>query len=123
MWSTRNLYESMPKSCWYSNKKDLFSQDISLHHLIRSPDTTYGRLICEYDQMFRDPAKHDTISREIITDYLRMINSAKGEVLKRAEAILCTCTVAASPKMSKNCNVVQVRPALWLNARLRHLHC
>ncbi|KAJ8260067.1 hypothetical protein GJAV_G00176700 [Gymnothorax javanicus] len=80
-------------------------RSITLHHLIRSPGNPLAHQIRVFDARIK---RGEELTDEEIESYKKLLKDARQEELKKHDVILCTCTSASSPNITKMLNVQQI---------------
>ncbi|KAI2667799.1 Helicase with zinc finger domain 2 [Labeo rohita] len=81
-------------------------REITLHHRIRMSHNPYSQTICDFDERIaHDP---HSLTDADIEEYKKLLNSARLHELERHDIILCTCTAAASPNLTKTLSARQI---------------
>jgi hypothetical protein len=75
------------------------NRDVALHYMIRQPEKPFASKLAEFDQRFRN--EPENVSEKEVTEYLDLVTMCEIEELKRADIVLCTCTVSSGPKLRK----------------------
>ncbi|XP_057189999.1 helicase with zinc finger domain 2 isoform X2 [Triplophysa rosa] len=82
---------------------------ITLHHRIRGSDNPFATAILDFDKKIKDKRnQNEQHSHTEIEEYKKLLNSARLYELKRHDVILCTCTAAASPNLTKSLSARQI---------------
>ncbi|XP_051990661.1 LOW QUALITY PROTEIN: helicase with zinc finger domain 2-like [Xyrauchen texanus] len=81
-------------------------KDISLHHRIRGCHNPNSQAILDFDERIAN--NPNTLTDEDVEDYKKLLNAARLYELERHDVILCTCTAAASPNLTKTFNARQI---------------
>nr|XP_055059150.1 helicase with zinc finger domain 2-like [Misgurnus anguillicaudatus] len=81
-------------------------RDITLHHRIRESHNPHSQAIQVFDEKIRNDAA--SLTDEDIKEYKKLLNEARLYELKRHDVILCTCTTAASPNLTKSLSARQI---------------
>ncbi|TRY66323.1 hypothetical protein DNTS_024319 [Danionella cerebrum] len=79
---------------------------ITLHHRIRMSENPNSQRITEFDQRIKKSP--DSLTDADIEEYKKLLNTARLHELQRHDIILCTCTAAASPNLTKNLSARQI---------------
>ncbi|XDV27827.1 hypothetical protein PO909_031305 [Leuciscus waleckii] len=80
---------------------------ITLHHRIRdNSHNPHSQAIKDFDQKIR--CKPDSLTDEDVEEYKKLLNSARLYELEKHDIILCTCTAAASPNLTKTLSARQI---------------
>ncbi|XP_073704971.1 3'-5' exoribonuclease HELZ2 [Garra rufa] len=81
-------------------------RDITLHHRIRmNLKNPFSQAIRNFDERI---ANRDLLTDADIEEYKKLLNSARLYELERHDIILCTCTAAASPNLTKKLSARQI---------------
>ncbi|XP_052404760.1 helicase with zinc finger domain 2 [Carassius gibelio] len=81
-------------------------RDITLHHRIRMSHNPHSQAITDFDEIIaHDP---HSLTDEDIEEYKKLLNSARLYELESHDIILCTCTAAASPNLTKTLSARQI---------------
>ncbi|KAK9979970.1 hypothetical protein ABG768_013372 [Culter alburnus] len=76
---------------------------ITLHHRIRdNSHNPHSQAIKDFDKRI------DSLTDEEVEEYKKLLNSARLYELGRHDIILCTCTAAASPNLTKTLSARQI---------------
>ncbi|XP_048020759.1 helicase with zinc finger domain 2 [Megalobrama amblycephala] len=76
---------------------------ITLHHRIRdNSHNPHSQAIKDFDKRI------DSLTDEQVEEYKKLLNSARLYELERHDIILCTCTAAASPNLTKTLSARQI---------------
>ncbi|KAL3868675.1 hypothetical protein ACJMK2_041453 [Sinanodonta woodiana] len=89
-----------------SLKADETLHNISVHHLIRKTGKPFAEQIREFDRRFIH-ANYIPNCDEV-SKYMSLIIQATVEELQQYEVIMCTTSVATSPKLMKGTNICQL---------------
>ncbi|XP_071941737.1 3'-5' exoribonuclease HELZ2-like [Antedon mediterranea] len=81
--------------------------NVALHHLIRTGDNSKSAEICKLDREFRRLRPETVVTEETRSRYLKLIDSAKEEELKKYKIILATCNSAGSNCVKEYCSIIQ----------------
>ncbi|KAK7159588.1 hypothetical protein R3I94_005818 [Phoxinus phoxinus] len=82
-------------------------RNITLHHRIReNSHNPHSQAIKDFDQ--RIASKPDSLTDEDVEEYKKLLNSARLYELEEHDIILCTCTAAASPNLTKTLSARQI---------------
>ena len=79
------------------NNQDL--GDISLHHRVRHDDNQYSADIRGYDYLFK--YFKDMVTEAEKNNFASILIKAELEEMAAARIILCTCSTAGSPRMTR----------------------
>ncbi|XP_051738392.1 helicase with zinc finger domain 2 isoform X2 [Ctenopharyngodon idella] len=82
-------------------------RNITLHHRIRdNSDNPHSQAIKDFDiRIARNP---HSLTDEDVEEYKKLLNSARLYELERHDIILCTCTAASSPNLTKTLSARQI---------------
>ncbi|KAJ8359239.1 hypothetical protein SKAU_G00157640 [Synaphobranchus kaupii] len=80
-------------------------RSITLHHLIRAPGNPRANQIRAFDARIR---KREELPDEEIERYKKLLNEARQLELVKHHVILCTCTAASNPNITKMLNLQQI---------------
>ncbi|XP_065122965.1 3'-5' exoribonuclease HELZ2 isoform X1 [Paramisgurnus dabryanus] len=87
-------------------------RDITLHHRIRMSHNPYAQPILDFDERIRKQKESENDQHSLtdaeIEEYKKLLNTARLYELKRHDVILCTCTTAASPNLTKSLSAQQI---------------
>ncbi|XP_051555396.1 helicase with zinc finger domain 2 [Myxocyprinus asiaticus] len=81
-------------------------KDITLHHRIRECHNPNSQAIVDFDERIAN--NPNSLTDEDIEDYKKLLNAARLYELERHDVILCTCTAAASPNLTKTLTARQI---------------
>uniref|UniRef100_A0A8C1V7G0 Si:dkey-97a13.6 n=1 Tax=Cyprinus carpio TaxID=7962 RepID=A0A8C1V7G0_CYPCA len=81
-------------------------EDITLHHRIRMSHNPYSQAIIDFDKKIA--GNPHSMTDVDIEKYKKLLNSARLYELERHDIILCTCTTAASPNLTKTLSARQI---------------
>ncbi|XP_042574687.1 helicase with zinc finger domain 2-like isoform X2 [Cyprinus carpio] len=81
-------------------------RDITLHHRIRMSHNPHSQAITDFDK--RIAHKPHSLTDADIEEYKKLLNSARLYELESHDVILCTCTAAASPNLTKTLSARQI---------------
>ncbi|XP_026145910.1 helicase with zinc finger domain 2-like [Carassius auratus] len=81
-------------------------KEISLHHRIRMSHNPCSQEIKKFDE--RIAHNPHSLTDADIEEYKKLLNSARLHELERHDIILCTCTAAASPNLTKTLSARQI---------------
>ncbi|XP_021424185.2 helicase with zinc finger domain 2 isoform X1 [Oncorhynchus mykiss] len=85
-------------------------RDITLHHRIREEQNPHSTEIKEFDHRIKlaIESKGEELTAEEVEDYKCLLNKARVHELQRHDVILCTCTAASSPNLTKTVSARQI---------------
>ncbi|KAL1280781.1 hypothetical protein QQF64_015381 [Cirrhinus molitorella] len=82
-------------------------RDITLHHRIRmNLENPFSQAIRDFDK--RIASEPHLLTEAEIKEYKKLLNSARLHELERHDIILCTCTAAASPNLTRTLSARQI---------------
>ncbi|XP_064160131.1 3'-5' exoribonuclease HELZ2-like isoform X1 [Anguilla rostrata] len=84
-------------------------RSITMHHRIREPGNPHWKEIKQFDERIRLANE----SKEAMTDadieaYKKVLNQARLHELQKHDVILCTCTAASTPNLTKTVSARQI---------------
>ncbi|KAJ8400605.1 hypothetical protein AAFF_G00393740 [Aldrovandia affinis] len=85
------------------SKADL--RPITMHHRMREPENPHWKEIRKFDERIRLGEKLTDIDVEA---YKNLLNEARLHELKKHDVILCTCTAASTPNLTKTISARQI---------------
>ncbi|XP_030634059.1 helicase with zinc finger domain 2 [Chanos chanos] len=80
-------------------------RSITLHHLVRKPDNPRSAEILAFDARIQ---RGDDLTEDEIQIYKKTLQDARKHELLQHDVILCTCTAASSPSLSKELSFPQI---------------
>ncbi|CAB1354249.1 unnamed protein product, partial [Coregonus sp. 'balchen'] len=85
-------------------------RDITLHHRIREEQNPHSTAIKEFDHRIKlaRESKGKELTEEEVEDYKGLLNKARVYELQRHDVILCTCTTASTPNLTKTVSARQI---------------
>ncbi|XP_035243629.1 helicase with zinc finger domain 2 isoform X1 [Anguilla anguilla] len=86
-------------------KPNLELRSITLHHLIRAHGNPLAKQIQAFDARIQ---KGEELTDEEIESYKKLLNRARQLELVKHDVILCTCTAASNPNITKMLNLQQI---------------
>uniref|UniRef100_A0A8C2PXC4 Si:dkey-97a13.6 n=1 Tax=Cyprinus carpio TaxID=7962 RepID=A0A8C2PXC4_CYPCA len=95
-----------PGSNLQLSQKSLRQEEITLHHRIRMSHNPCSQEIKKFDE--RIAHNPHSLTDADIEEYKKLLNSARLFELERHDIILCTCTAAASPSLTKTLSARQI---------------
>ncbi|KAK6320919.1 hypothetical protein J4Q44_G00078950 [Coregonus suidteri] len=83
---------------------------ITLHHRIREEQNPDSRAIKEFDRRINlaRESKGEKLTDEEVEDYKKLLNKARVYELQRHDVILCTCSAASTPNLTKTVSARQI---------------
>lgn len=91
----------------HNTRPDLRLKDVSLHQIIRQKGKIHSKEITAFDKEFMESSNTPLPQR--MKEYTHLIHEASLDEIRKSDVILCTTTVAASPRVLRSANVHQVR--------------
>ncbi|XP_048877850.1 helicase with zinc finger domain 2-like isoform X2 [Brienomyrus brachyistius] len=78
---------------------------ISLHHRIRGTENPFSSQIRDFDERIRLKKQ---LTDDEVEEYKKLLNEARLHELQKHKVILCTCTAASTPNITKSVSVRQI---------------
>ncbi|XP_036386794.1 helicase with zinc finger domain 2-like [Megalops cyprinoides] len=85
-------------------------KSITMHHRIREPENPHSQEILHYDEKIRlaNESKGEELTDDEVEAYKKLLNQARLHELKKHDVILCTCTAASTPNLTKTVSARQI---------------
>ncbi|KAI1890441.1 hypothetical protein AGOR_G00153740 [Albula goreensis] len=85
-------------------------RSITMHHRLREPENPYSEKIREFDKRIRlaNESQGEQLTGTEVKEYKKLLNEARLHELKRHDVILCTCTAASTPNLTKSVSARQI---------------
>jgi len=98
-WSPKSPRRTRQKDSTGKISKNQELHDITLHHRVRHHDNPYSASIKGYDYRFK--YFKDSVTEDDKNDFATILIKAELLELTKARIILCTCSTAGSPRMTR----------------------
>uniref|UniRef100_A0A3B3RSW3 Helicase with zinc finger 2 n=1 Tax=Paramormyrops kingsleyae TaxID=1676925 RepID=A0A3B3RSW3_9TELE len=78
---------------------------ISMHHRIREGENPFSSEIRDFDERIRS---EEQMTDNEVEEYKKLLNKARLHELRKHDVILCTCTAASTPNITKSVSARQI---------------